>query len=370
MRHPHLIRTTIAAGALVAVLAGCSDEDEQTLSGIVTPRDELGLPAFDLADVVSGGVPRDGIPALTDPRMVPASSSEAGYLADQDRVVGLMMNGEPRAYPQNILWWHEVINDKVGGVPVIVTHCPLTGTSVVYDASFGGQRHTFGVSGFLYNNNLICYDRQVEGDPGRWVPQMYGAIVTGPGVGNGWPTLPAVETTWQHWRTLHPDTKVVSGQTGHSRNYELYPYGGYYTDGRLLFPLTKPLDSRFHLKALTYGLGLNGSFKAYPFQVLGDEPQVVNDTVGGIPVAIVYLPTWQTAWGFARTVGEEVLTFVFDWNGGDSRILDADGDAMWSVEGDPLEGTSIPLTPLDGGYIGFWFAWAAFHPGIDVYDEP
>ena len=183
----------------------------------------LDVASFPVDAVVSGCAGADCIPALTDPDFVSAGAAGAGYLRDDDIVMGILINGEPRAYPHNIGWWHEIINDTAGDESVIVTLCPLTGTGMVFNGvAADGERIHAGVSGLLFNNNLIMYDRR---DRQTLYPQMIYKAVLGPRQGEELELLPVTECTWGYWKRIHPDTRVIDGNgTGNSLSqYTEYP---------------------------------------------------------------------------------------------------------------------------------------------------
>ncbi len=249
----------------------------------------LNVNTFPLDQVVDGGVGKDGISALTDPPFVDATSSDARYLSDGDLVMGVVINGEVKAYPHNIGWWHEIVNDEVGGQPIVVSFCPLTGTGMVFDgAGRDGSRITTGVSGLLFNNNLIMYDRR---DGATLYPQMIFKGVSGPLQGEALRLLPVVETTWGYWRTLYPNTRVISRNAA-NESYSTYPYtdsnrGGDYriADEFIMFPLSPEIGetaaSEFYKpKEMTLGVRFGETPKAYPFPAMGKE-SVINDK-GGI----------------------------------------------------------------------------------------
>jgi hypothetical protein len=176
--------------------------------------------------IVDGGVGKDGIPALTDPPFVGISAAQTDYLSDSSRVIGLLSGGKALAVPHNILWHHEIVNvNDWEGRTFSVTYCPLTGSSLVFDRSAVGGAE-FGISGLLFGNNLVMYDRR--SDQSLW-PQMNQRAGCGPATGTALEMLPVFEMRWVHWKSLHPNTKVVSSQTGYSRNYtpDGYPYGDY-----------------------------------------------------------------------------------------------------------------------------------------------
>lgn len=260
--------------------------------------------------ILSGGVPPDGIPALTDPTTVPASQSGWG---DGEMVSGVFFAGEARAYPQNIGWWHEIVNDKVGGHSVCYTFCPLTGTGLVFDGQGdqgqGGDRITLGVSGLLFNTNLIMYDRR---DRKTLYPQMiYASINSTP---QELRLLPVVETTWGLWKQLYPRTSVVSAQTGYPRNYGVYPYGSYREDTDIFFPLAQDFNKNalaklFHPKEMALGLrGINGTPRVYPFKAMG-ERAALNETLDGRDILIVWYKEGLLAIPYNRNVDGRPLMF-------------------------------------------------------------
>jgi hypothetical protein len=251
------------------------------------------LSDFDVVQnlILSSGEGRDGIPALTDPLFVDADDSAAGYLLDDDIVLGLSVNGEAKAYPHNIGWAHEVVNDVIGGQPVIVSLCPLTETGMVFNDEDGSGRIEVGVSGLLFNNNLIMHDRRDAGDNITLYPQMLSVGVAGPRLGNELMLQPVVETTWRFWKQLDPDTKVIAEvQTEGAgppvsydrRTYQNYPYGMYRDPASSpQFDTSPPLSANttaqfFDNKDLVLGVRFDEVAKAYPFRVMANE-DVIND---------------------------------------------------------------------------------------------
>jgi hypothetical protein len=202
------------------------------------------------SQLVNGGPGRDGIPALNRPAAVAAAAGDR-FLRPDSLVVGVAVGAEARAYPHNVLWWHEIVNDELGGRPIVVSYCPLTGSGLVYDAVIGGRTLTFGVSGLLFDNNLVLFDRATDS---LW-SQMRVQSVCGT-LSSTTPTLlPVVQSTWAAWKALHPATTVVSFDTGFARNYNQYPYGNYdqLGDNSLLFPQSF-VDPRRPPKELVIGI--------------------------------------------------------------------------------------------------------------------
>ena len=330
--------------------------------------------SFPIELILSGGVPKDGIPALTDPPFADADAAPA-YLRDDDLVLGLAINGEAKAYPHNIGWRHEIVNDRVGGHPVAVTFCPLTGTGLAFDARDGaGGRFELGVSGLLINTNLIMYDRR---DGRSLYPQMTFTGVRGPRKGEDLRLLPLTETTWGTWKALYPETRVVAVGAEDPAPYLRYPYGEYRTDdGLLLFPLEIPLADNPNAWATAYpaksgmlGLRFAGESKAYPFAALG-ERAAVNDRVGGVEVAVLWDRGARIAVPLVRRVGGRVLEFDVDSGAGfPFGLRDRQTGTRWNFKGEAVEGPLAGERLLQApGHSAFWFAWLTFWPQTGVWE--
>ena len=244
-----------------------------------------GVPAVvRIEEVQWGGVPVDGIPALVNPRMVPARA--ATWLDNRDAVFGVSINNDHRAYPLRILDWHEMANDVVGGKPVALAYCTLCGSGVLYDATAAGRRFEFGSSGFLFRSNKLMYDRQTRT---LW-NHMTGEPVIGPLVGSGirLARLPVVVTSWGDWKREHPDTKVVDINTGHSRPYNAgAAYGAYFASPGTMFPVWQK-SRALPEKARVFTLVLDGQAKAYALEGLDRANGVLNDTLAGKPLVVHY----------------------------------------------------------------------------------
>jgi hypothetical protein len=280
---------------------------------------------FDLTDATvpvdeihHGGPPRDGIPAIDRPRFLSAGRAE--FLAPDDRVLGITRNGVAKAYAVRILNYHEIVNDAFGGEPITVTYCPLCGTGMAFLAEREGRAVDFGVSGLLYNSDMLLYDRETES---LW-SQILGEAISGPLRGAELTPVPITYTSWADWRARHPETLVLSTDTGFRRDYTRNPYPGYDASEDLFFPVNH-VSRRYHPKERVIGLELGGEQKAYPFSELSRSVSPLVDEVGGERVTIEYDVEHRTG-----------------------RILDASG-------------VQIPTVS------GFWFAWIAFHPDSGVY---
>ena len=271
-----------------------------------------------VTDIKMGGPPRDGIPSLDDPAFVAAA--DATYLDGRNRVLGISINGVAHAYPIRILNYHEIVNDVVDGTAVVVTYCPLCGSGAAFEAAIDGRSFEFGVSGLLYNSDVLMYDRETDS---LWSQLMVQAV-TGPMKGTRLQQLPLSHTSWQEWVRRHPETRVLSNNTGYSRNYRVDPYPNYGKDGRLYFPVTHS-SNKYRRKEIVMGLEFDGRFKAYPFKELKKGPGRFEDEFAG-----------------------EKFSVEFDAKNQTARVVKADGSEVATI-------------------MAFWFAWYAFHPETDIY---
>ena len=280
---------------------------------------------FDVSDalvpeneILAGGPPRDGIPAIDEPRFVTAHA--ASFLKGEDRILGLRLNGVTRAYPVAILNWHEIVNDRLAGEPVTVTYCPLCGTGIAYRAMATGQTLTFGVSGLLYNSDMLLYDRNTES---LWSQIMHQSI-SGPMKSMQLEAIPLQHTRWSDWKRRYPRTEVLSTDTGFNRDYSADPYRGYAQSRKIWFPV-QAQDDRFHPKETVLGVELDGQFKAYPFSELEKSAARMQDSLAGRKIVVQYDPENRSA-----TAAH-------------------------------VNGNKLPAVTA------FWFAWYAFQPDTDVY---
>ncbi|WP_152041015.1 DUF3179 domain-containing protein [Salinigranum salinum] len=294
---------------------------------------------------LSGGPPKDGIPSVDQPTFWSASEAD-DFLEPGDVVFGVAGEEDVKAYPQRILVWHEIANDTIDGENVTVSYCPLTGTALGF---FRGET-TFGVSGRLVNSNLVMYDRETDS---RW-PQVLATAMSGPFQGRSLTEFPITWTTWGRWKEAHPDTVVLSEDTGHVRNYNRDPYGqynprrGYYSNQNTLFsPLSR--DDTYREKEVVIGTRPGEGAIAFHKESLR-EAGLLTGEVGGATFHAVYEPSLDTA-------------HVYRGDGSDLSY--ADGQV--SVGGETVAPDAVPLDPvLD--IDAMWFAWAGFYPGTVVVE--
>ena len=312
-------------------------------------------------DFLVTSVGRDAIPALTDPLMVGPEDPGADYLVDSDRVLGVFLDGEARAYPHNILWHHEIVNDRVGGLPISVTYCPLTGSGLAFDRRVSSRELDLGVSGLVYASNLVLYDRVTDAVFG---PQLKVDGACGSFRGETLGLVPVQEMSWGRWRALHPGTTVVTGDQVFGRNYTRYPYGDYdeITSNELLWPMRVDRSRRIKERVLAIRVGSGG--RGYPYgelEALG-EVAVVNETVGEVPTAVFFAAgDGQTALAFDARVDGETLIFEADPAGG---WRDVQTGSTWTLDGSAVDGplAGVRLRPRADAYTLFWFAWRHFQP--------
>lgn len=297
---------------------------------------------------VSGGPPKDGIPSIDDPSFV--GPGDADFLGPGDPVFGVDRNGVVKAYPQKILVQHEIANDRLGDLPVAVTYCPLTGTV----QGFERGTTTFGVSGRLINNNLVMYDRATE----AWWPQILATSIPGP-----WNAAPGttslrefrlVWTSWKEWQDLHPDTQVLSTETGFAKNYARDPYGsynppnGYYDNENTLFGTLED-DDRFSRKRVFMGARTADGAVAFDKSTLLEE-RVVTGELGETPVVAVADPRLATGYVYLNP---------------DERTVTDDGGAV-RIDDSSYDPNDLPLTGIHT-FDAMWFAWHGFYPDTNVY---
>lgn len=241
-------------------------------------------------DILQGGPLKDGIPALTKPKIIKAKTAES--YPSNDLVIGLKINHETRAYPLRILIWHENVNDVVGGIPVAVTYCPLCNSVMVFDRRAGGKTLEFGVSGLLWNSNVLLYDRQKNPEKESLWSQIQMKAVTGPAAKKGLKLklLPSTMTTWGDWKRDNPNTLVLSENTGHNRNYRQPAYKSYFTTDELYFPVTKHRAiSKFKNKEPMVLVQVGNKMKAYAVSEVkkaAGKKKTIIDSVGKTKIQI------------------------------------------------------------------------------------
>lgn len=281
---------------------------------------EMSNPEVPLTEIFQAGPGKDGIPSLEIPRFTNAERTD--FLRDDDLVIGVVHNGIAKAYPVRIMNYHEVINDQFGDEQLVVTYSPLTASAAAFSANIDGKVHTFGVSGLLYNNNLLLYDWETES---LW-SQIKAQAVTGKGSGKPLENVVASTSTWSSWKAQHPETKVLSPRTGYKRNYTIDPYGMFGPESRrLMFPVARR-DKKLPLKEQVLGLTYEGVSRAYPLALLRNTAEKpLEDKLNGLKVSIRY------------DVAAKSIT-----------VMDESG-------------SEIPSTTC------YWYAWSSIFPETDIH---
>ncbi|MEM0906446.1 MAG: DUF3179 domain-containing protein [Pseudomonadota bacterium] len=297
-----------------------------------------------IEEIAWGGVRKDGIPSLDNPELIDADA--ATYLKDDDLVFGVAINGDARAYPLRIMGWHEMFNEVIGGVPVALAYCTLCGSGILFETDVEGREapFVFGSSGFLYRSNKLMFDRETHT---LW-NQFTGEPVLGPLAEEpiALKQRPVVITTWAAWRAQNPETKVLSLNTGHRRDYGSgVVYNRYFASPDLMFP-TQTDETRLKQKDYVFGIRTVGAARAWPLGAFEGMP-VINDQVGGLNVVLVGDPDGRTVRAYDR--GERSFT----------ADLTSDG-TTWSQTEDALLGPDGESAPRLPGHIAYWFAWDGY----------
>jgi hypothetical protein len=283
-------------------------------------------------EFMSGGPGKDGIPAVDDPRFV--AVEDADFLEDREPVIELVLEGDARAYPIQILIWHEIVNDVSGGVPVAVTFCPLCNTAIVFDRRVDEQTLDFGTTGNLRNSDLVMYDRQTE----SWWQQFGGEALVGELTGARLEQLPSRIVAWADFRREHAEGRVLSRETGFSRPYGKNPYVGYDSiDSSPIFPTKNADDERLPPKERVVFIERSGQAVVVPFSTLRVK-KAVRVEVGGSKVLV-------------------------RWREGVASSLDDAEIATGRDEGTAEVRESGRLVSFDQP---FWFAVAAFRPDVRI----
>lgn len=398
MRRAHRLIALTAVLALVA--AACSNpsgndagantaaggdavELEQAPSG---PRQEVpsaldsltgsGLPEprVDPAELISGGPPPDGIPAIDRPRFERASGVD--WLADREPVMTLTIGDETRAYPVQVMTWHEIVNDTVAGVPVVVTYCPLCNSALVYEREVDDQVLDFAVSGKLFNSSLVMYDRQTESLWSHFVGDAIAGVMTGTQLEE----LPVAMVSWADWREANPQGWVLSKDTGFDRPYGRNPYVNYDRANTDPFLFEGTPDGQMPAKTRVVGIEDGGRSVAILTDTLRTQ-DVIHLELGSRPIVAwaksgtaSALDSQEIAQGkevgqtgvFESVLDGQELTFEASDNG----FKDKQTQSTWNVLGQavdgPLSGKRLTAVPhVDT----FWFAWAAFQPQTQIFDS-
>ncbi len=371
------LRAAIDTGEAMSAAPSGSAADLEGVSfdtsGWATDFSKHSVP---LDEFLSGGPPRDGIPPIDEPRFVPVGDEE---IDDREPVVAVEIDGRARAYPLQILTWHEIVNDEFAGRKIAVTFCPLCYTAVAFDRTVDGRELTFGTTGNLRFSDLVMWDRQTE----SWWQQFSGEAIVGELTGTELERVPAQLISMGEFRERFPDGEQLSRRTGHDRPYGENPYAGYDDVSQPPFAFRgKDLDGRLDPKARVLAIEGGPEFVAIPFQVLREEP-VVNERVGPVPIVAWWRAGTTSALNdssiadsadvgsavvFDRRLDGRELTFEA---AGEDAIRDRETGTTWDAGGravdGPLAGRRLTAVAHDAP---FWFAVGAFRPDVRIVESP
>ncbi len=344
--------------ALVIIITiACSTSQEGT-NLPENGNNEAGNWSIPIAEVKDGGPGKDGIPSIDNPKFL--NINQIDFLSDDDLIVGIVSGNVVKAYPHPILDWHEVLNDEINGVFVTINYCPLTGTAFGWKSKVNDTKTTFGVSGLLYNANLILYDRNTGSN---W-SQMKLECVNGPLIGDKPELVNIIETNWKTWKALYPNSKILSTDTGFSRNYNNYPYGPYKTSNTYFIFQPSIFNDALPNKERVYAIIDNNESKIYQFTSF-ENGNVIKDSFNSIDYLVVGNQNIIKAF---KLSGEYTnLTFSYDFNDSESFFKDNEGN-KWSVFGEAIEGPRAgeKLTAAKS-VVSYWFAIATFYPDPEIY---
>ena len=359
-------------GEVVTVEQVAASPREDTVSALENPTaDGLPTPLIDPSDLLAGGPPPDGIPAVDDPKFVRAST--ATFLEDDEPVLAIEVDGEARAYPIQIMTWHEIVNDTVAGRPVTVSYCPLCNSAIAYVRQLGDRVLDFGTSGTLYQSALVMYDRQTQS---LW-SHFTGQAVIGTLTGTQLELIPMSTVSWADWRKANPDGLVLSRDTGYDRDYGDNPYPGYDDVEDQPFLFKGEVDGRLAAKERVVGIRRGNDAVAIRTTKLFKR-RVTEIEIGGAPVVVWLargtasaLDESSVATGrdvgatgaFDPTVDGRHLTFESRKHGFRDRETGSTWDVLGNASAGPLAGSKLTAVEhVDT----FWFAWAAFLPDTRI----
>jgi len=337
------------------------------------PNTDFSRRTVELDEIQSGGPPKDGIPAIDAPQFVSTGAARA-WLNDDEPVIVIRIDRDARAYPLQILMFHEIVNDEIGGLPVAITFCPLCNASMVFEREVDGVMLEFGTTGRLRRSDLVMYDRQTE----SWWQQFTGKGIIGHYAGTELTEVSSQITGFGDFRTTYPAGRVLSRATGYSRPYGRNPYRGYDNIAQTPFLLDDPADPRLPPMERVLGISVGDQHRVHPFAGLEQHP-VINSEFAGVPYVVFSRDGLRSALdaeqisesrmvaaavAFRRSGESGVYTFVLQ----DGRIFDEQTGSEWNLFGQCIAGlrSGEQLVPIAGG-VHFAFAWLAFKPDTEIY---
>jgi Protein of unknown function (DUF3179) len=314
-----------------------------------------------VAEVIDGGPGKDGIPSIDNPKFLTANN--VTFLNDDDFVIGIVKGNEATAYPHRILDWHEIVNDEINGEFFTLNYCPLTGTAFGWEGVSNGTQTTFGVSGLLYNANLILYDRNTDSN---W-SQLRLECVNGSLIGNKPTLFNVVETNWYTWKTLYPRSKILSEDTGFSRNYNDSPYGDYSVNNDFFIFQPSFIDNALPSKERVYAIINGDKSKVYQFSKFTNGKAIKEEFNGK---SYLVVGNENLIYSFELFGSYSDLTYEYAFNESEEVFFKDDEGNKWNVFGKAIEGPRTGQILIGAkSVVSYWFAIAVFYPNPAIYSE-
>jgi hypothetical protein len=345
---------------LLLIFLSCSSDKNLVVEGggDLQVTNKWTIPVDEIFD---GGPGKDGIPSIDNPVFLEADDvTVESYMDDDDLVIGIVKENVMKAYPLRILDWHEVLNDDVFGEKITISYCPLTGTAFGWESMVGGNFSEFGVSGLLYNTNLILYDRR----SGSYWSQLKLECVNGKFIESVPKVVNIIETTWGLWKEMFPETKILSDKQGFSRNYGEYPYGNYKEDNSfLLFPVSKS-DNSIPNKNRVHAIIRGESAKVFQFSSFGNGKAIRS---GFSSDDILIVGNKKMINSYILGPQHSNLVFEYDFSIPEYYFKDNEGN-KWNVLGVAVEGPRKgEILGATNSLMSYWFAIPAFFSNIEIY---
>ena len=352
-------KSAVLATLALVLLAACGGGSGGSNPVAQTPRSSEWL--ISRAQLLEGGPGQDGIPAIENPNF--ESAQTIATVAPQERLAVLLDGDQVKAYPLDVLDYHEIVNDGPSNAPFTLSYCPLTGSSVAWEGKAGDGDPTYGVSGLLYNSNLILYDRQTD----TFWSQLLELGVNGPRIREQPESKRMFETTLETLRLMFPNAMVMTRDTGHVRPYGDYPYGSYKTDDNFLFPITNQ-DNRLHPKQRVIGIHRRPDVKTYQLDAFGNTTQAINDQFADQSIVVIGNSALNFAAIYSRQLADgTILNFTAIQSDLPNVLLDDEGN-VWDIFGRAVSGLRAgeQLSPTRS-YVAMWFAFAAHFDQVEIH---
>ena len=359
----------------ISNVIGAQDGMEGILKAYPNWTTNFEKKSIDLNELISGGPPKDGIPAIINPKFTTLEEAK-NWLAEKEPVIAVEINGNSKAYPLQILMFHEIVNDRIGRTPLLISFCPLCYSGIVFDRTLNNMSINFGVSGLLRNSDMVMYDQLSE----SFWQQFTGEAIVGDFTGSKLEVIPSQIISFEQFRSNYPNGLVLSQFTGFERPYGQNPYVNYDDVETVPFLFKGKNDSRLPQNEKVIGIKNENFAKGYPYSITS-ELKVINDTFDDEKIVIFHLPGTLSSLDerfiedskdvgstgvFSRKLGSRYLNFKYE----NDKIFDLETLSEWNITGKctagKLEGKYLEKVP-HGDY--FSFAWFAFRPNSNLFSE-